>query len=630
MNVVTALLRTVPFPYARGRFHVARRAFVVAAAFAAAAAMPGLARAAGFVPCHGSSGVLCATLTAPLDYSGAVPGQVSLSVEELPAGRPRGVMFLVAGGPGEASAKVFGLAENGFWLQRLFPGYTLVAYDDRGTGASGPLSCPGLFAPGREDYGADEIARLIGVCGDSVGPDRAFYATRDNAEDMETVRLALGVDRIAIWGTSYGTKQALAYALAHPDHVERLVLDSVLPPEEPDPFGGTILRNLPLALASLCHGSLCRSATTDPVGDVVRLANRLAVTPLVAKVTMPGSGAISLRLDGVNFLGLVVDSDLNPGVVSELPAAVSAALAGRPAPLERLAVFDSFGLSEPEGDYDWALNVATTCDDGLFPWQPGTAVADRQAAVDAALAALPVGTTGPFGSWATGFGTWQPCEAWPTPAGRAPLASNPLPDVPVLVVSGDRDMRTPTADARAVAARFPHAQLLVVPGVGHSVITHDVSQCAFNTVRAWLLDGKAPGTCQRVAPLMPMLAAFPRSVGSTTPARGVAGLRGRTMTVVRRTLAEAEAAWLSANGSPVAGVYGGRLNVLGDTFKFRGYSDVPGLAVTGTLQRFAGVGSIIGPLWGKITVSGTRAAHGTLDVSGAGLSGTLAQKKVSG
>src|SRR5262249_13465986 len=146
---------------------------------------------------------------------------------------------------------------------------------------------------------------------------------------------------------------------------------------------------------------------------------------------------------GADFLSLVVDTDLNPGVASELPAAVSSALAGRPAPLERLVALDSFGLNEPESEFDTALHLATICDDGLFPWQPDAAVADRQPAVDAALAALPPGATGPFGGWATAAGTWQFCSAWPAPAGGAALASKPLPDVPVLVLSGDRDMRTP-------------------------------------------------------------------------------------------------------------------------------------------------------------------------------------------
>jgi pimeloyl-ACP methyl ester carboxylesterase len=46
---------------------------------------------------------------------------------------------------------------------------------------------------------------------------------------MEAVRHALGVDRIALFGLSYGTKQALAYARAHPKNVDRMLLDSVCP-----------------------------------------------------------------------------------------------------------------------------------------------------------------------------------------------------------------------------------------------------------------------------------------------------------------------------------------------------------------------------------------------------------------
>src|SRR5207248_2812155 len=118
------------------------RGVVLLVALAAALVAPGFARAVTpFLPCHGSSGVRCATVTAPLDYSGAMPGSVPLAVEELPArGHGRGVMFMVAGGPGQASGKVFDLARDGELWRFLFPGYTLVAYDDRGTGGSGPLS----------------------------------------------------------------------------------------------------------------------------------------------------------------------------------------------------------------------------------------------------------------------------------------------------------------------------------------------------------------------------------------------------------------------------------------------------------------------------------------------------------
>ena len=50
----------------------------------------------------------------------------------------------------------------------------------------------------------------------------------------------------------------LAYALAHPDQVERVVLDSVVPPNLPDPYRGNVLRAMPTTLAHYCPGSACQ------------------------------------------------------------------------------------------------------------------------------------------------------------------------------------------------------------------------------------------------------------------------------------------------------------------------------------------------------------------------------------
>ena len=111
----------------------------------------------------------------------------------------------------------------------LFPGYTLVAYDDRGTGESGLLDCPAVQLA----LTADQQRAAAAACAGTIGPTRAFYSTAEHAEDLDAVRQALGFDKIALYGVSYGTKLAMAYALAHPSHVERLLLDSVLPPERP-------------------------------------------------------------------------------------------------------------------------------------------------------------------------------------------------------------------------------------------------------------------------------------------------------------------------------------------------------------------------------------------------------------
>ena len=352
---------------------------------------PGAAEAASaLAPCPGKPNVQCGTVDVPLDRTGMIAGRVSLYAENLPAsGRPRGVMFLIAGGPGQASTRAFDLAESGDYYQALFPGYTLVAFDPRGTGRSGVLSCRGLQTTADAD--PDTFARLAAECATQIGPARVAYATRDHAEDIEAVRQALGLDRIALWGTSYGTKLAVAYALAHPERVERLLLDSVVLPESDDTFDTDTLRAIPGALGSICAGSLCRGVTANLGADVARLANRLAASPIRGPVVQTNGRGVVERVDGLRLLSIVVDADLSPGIAAELPAAVAAALRGRNQPLLRLAQLDEGTFAVPDTELSFGLLAATNCADGRFPWSPTTPIAQRQAIFDAAVAALPAG-----------------------------------------------------------------------------------------------------------------------------------------------------------------------------------------------------------------------------------------------
>ena len=72
---------------------------------------------------------------------------------------------------------------------------------------------------------------------------------------------------------------------------------------------------------------------------------------------------------------------------------------------------------------------------------------------------------------------------WPLTGGPE-VSTAPLPDVPTLILSGADDLRTPTANARAVAAQIPDASLLVVPNTGHSVLGADPTPCAHNALQA--------------------------------------------------------------------------------------------------------------------------------------------------
>jgi hypothetical protein len=317
---------------------------------------------------------------------------------------------------------------------------------------------------------------------------------------------------------------------------------------------------------------------------------------------------------------------------------VHAALRGSPRTLLRLVALDQQSSVIPASELSFGLLVATNCDDGDFPWRADTPLAERGALFDAARAALPSGSTGPFGTWATDFGTAALCRLWPPWSGGAGLGPGPLPDVPVIVLAGDRDLRTPLAGAREVAARFTHADLTIVPGVGHSVLTADYTGCASGAVTTWLAGGTPPLQCDRVAPFVSPLAAFPRSVRALAPLGG-RGLPGRTLSAVARTVREAGATWaIAATGfakapRSLAGPYGGLLRPSGSRpgFALLRYSVVPGVQVSGTLRLDLGVFRAVIPFrfLGSVTVTGPQAARGRLEISASSIKGRLGGRGVS-
>src|ERR687884_514452 len=610
---------------------------ILLAALAAALVVPHGAAAAraAFAPC-GRGALECATVNVPLDRYGGTPGTVSLYVERLgAAGTPRGVMFLIAGGPGQGSAGAFDLGTNAAEWRDQFPGYTLVAFDPRGTGRSGVLRCPELQADPSASPAREQA--LVAKCATEIGSSRSFYSTRDHADDIDAVRQALGVDRIGLWGTSYGTQLSVAYALTYPSHVQRLLLDSVADAAGRDPFSLDDLQQMPKGLASLCSGGLCRAATPNFVGEVVKLANRLGTHPLTGKVAKPGGGTSTVRADGVDFLsGVVLDSDLNAGLAAELPAAVHAALRRNPRPLLRLVQLDRETSVTPTEELSMGLLAATVCDDGPFPWQPETPIAQRRALLDAARNALAPGATGPFGKWATDIGPAALCLLWPPQARRPGIGAGPLPDVPVLVLAGERDLRTPASNAAAIAARFPQGHLLTVPGVGHSVLGADFTTCSGEAVKTWLNGGAPPSRCPRSPMLVNPIGKFPSSFAALRPT-GAAGARGRTLAAVAKTVREAAASWgLAVTGfsqaHSIAGVYGGALRASGVTFSLSRYSLVPGVRVSGSFRLFRpGAGLPLPARFvGSVRVTGAKAAHGSLRVGRATLSGRLGGRRVRG
>ena len=207
------------------------------------------------------------------------------------------------------------------------------------------------------------------------------------------------------------------------------------------------------------------------------------------------------------------------------------------------------------------------------------------------------------------------------------LAAGPLPNVPVLALSGGYDMRTPTAGAQSIVAQFPQGKLIVVPGVGHSVTTADWSGCAELAVHDWMLDPSSNDSCPRPPFLVPPIAAIPHLSKSTKHATPAA-----SFALASKKLAEAEAAWLFASFSDspasVPGLTSGTITPIGgDGFRLAGYGLVPGVTLSGTLRE-AERGGVAIKFQGTLKVAGRVAAPGTVALTASGLRGKLGGKSV--
>src|SRR4051812_24523477 len=215
-------------------------------------------------PCPGASGYTCATLDVPLDH--AHPGRETLHLrvgmgDNVHA--PHGVLLVLSGGPGQPGLPILhGYVSRALSAERQQ--YRIVVFDQRGTGA-GALDCKAL----QREMGSSDLtppkASAVRACARKLGSRRQFFGTDDVVADMEDLRQALGVDKWSLDGISYGTYVGERYGLAHPSHVSKLVLDSVVPQ-----VGQTDLGVAEFAAVRRVLHSVCGAGCVADLATVVR------------------------------------------------------------------------------------------------------------------------------------------------------------------------------------------------------------------------------------------------------------------------------------------------------------------------------------------------------------------------
>lgn len=187
-----------------------------------------------------------------------------------------GPIFAVEGGPGYSSIgtaiayrKLFG---------PLLRRHELVLVDMRGLGHSDQMDCPDV----QHARGPEWIT--VSDCAARLGKRFESYRTSAAADDIDDVRKALGYDRIALYGDSYGTFLGQSYAFRHGETLDALVLDSAYPAYGEDPWYPSLVRTGNRAMRETCDRD--PDCDGDALARVERAAEllrkrRLSVGPLI-------------------------------------------------------------------------------------------------------------------------------------------------------------------------------------------------------------------------------------------------------------------------------------------------------------------------------------------------------------
>ena len=143
-------------------------------------------------------------------------------------------LVYLAGGPGGSGIRTAKGRRYPLFMAMRTHG-DVIAFDQRGTGASDDL--PRCISSIVQDDAVntadseyiqmhqDALAECLTFWKDK-GVDVRGYATPESVADLDALRIALGADKISLWGISYGSHLALAALKSMDDRIDRVIIAS--------------------------------------------------------------------------------------------------------------------------------------------------------------------------------------------------------------------------------------------------------------------------------------------------------------------------------------------------------------------------------------------------------------------
>jgi len=422
----------------------------------------------------------CGRIAVPLDRRHPSRGSIEVAYAFVPRaeqGSPSlGTIVPNPGGPGSSTIDFSG----GYFAQGLAPlldRRDLLLIDPRGVGRSGALTCPALTGSERAFAGVAEQRRMIGKCGRQLGDRVASYGTAAVADDFDDVRQALGIEKLDLLGVSYGTYLMPTYASRYPDRVRTITLAGAYAVNIPS-VGSVDVAAFRRAVSLVCQRT-DQCSGRQVLSDLGALAARLRHRSTTVDVAYEGR-THRMVLDESEMTTTAAAVYLSAPDEDAQLALVRAAAAGRRgdlAPLKemvrnRVTTLAS-NLDLGPGITSDALSWAATCHDYPRDFSYASSRRARVAERNQVIAGYRPAQFAPFSpqAWLSraDYDTGA-CLQWPNdPTARSPFpAGTRLPNVPVLVLSGDLDANTSSASGREAAAQFLDSTFIEVPGAGHT------------------------------------------------------------------------------------------------------------------------------------------------------------------
>ena len=434
--------------------------------------------------------VQCGTLQVPFDYNNPSAGTFTLYVKLLPAANPTlriGSMMVNPGGPGFGGSSLADDASY-YFSSDIIDHFDIIAWDPRGTGKSTPaVDCVDDYdqyfgidsppdSPEEKQALIDASQAFNDECMDNSGEILPYISTQASATDMNSIRQALGEDKISYFGFSYGSELGATWATMFPQTVRAAVFDGAVDPQatsaqEGMAQAGGFEGQLTTFLAACSKNSTCafyNGGKAEAAFDSLLL--ELDTKPLV--VTKDRTPVTQ----GVAFTAVAqaMYSDSN---WPQLEQALADAQQGDGAGL--LKLYDDYYQRKDDGSYGNELEafLAISCLD-----DPGaTSVKEVEDAVQDFVAAAP--------RLGANFGYGYSCALWPVkPATKIDATGKGAG--PIVVVGTTGDPATPLASTRKMAAALEQGILLIVEANQHT--GYGANECINTAVDSYLIDLTVP------------------------------------------------------------------------------------------------------------------------------------------